>query len=45
MKLILIRKIIGVVLLGTFFPFSMADNASSAIEIAGIVASMNHFAS
>lgn len=45
MKLILIRKIIGVVLLGTFFPFSMADNASSATEIAGIVASMNHFAS
>ncbi len=45
MKLILIRKIIGVVLLGTFSPFSMADNASSATEIAGIVASMNHFAS
>lgn len=45
MKSTLIRKIIGVILLGAFSQFSMADNVSSATEIAGIVASMNHFAS
>ena len=36
---------IGIALLGLFSQFAMADNASSATEIAGIVASMNHFAS
>lgn len=36
---------IGIALLGLISQFAMADNRSSATEIASIVASMNHFAS
>lgn len=45
MKLTLVRKMIAIALIGVFSQFSMADNASSTTEIAGIVASMNHFPS
>lgn len=45
MKITLIRKIMAVALLGLFSQFSMADNASSATEVAGILVGMNHFAS
>lgn len=45
MKLTLIRKVIAIALLGYFSQFAIADNASSATEIAGIVVSMNHFPS
>jgi hypothetical protein len=46
MKLILIRRMIGIALLvGLFSQFAMADNASSVREIVGIVSTMNHFAS
>jgi hypothetical protein len=47
MKLKLIRKImaVGLVGIGLFSPFAMADNASSAKEIAGIVVGMSHFPS
>ena len=41
----LTRKIMLIVLVGLFFQFSMADNASSAKDIADIVASLNHFPS
>lgn len=40
-----ITKIMVIALIGFFSQFSMADNASSATEIAGIVVAMNHFAS
>ena len=45
MKLALTRKILVIALFGLFSQFSMADNASSATEIAGILVAMNHFAS
>lgn len=47
MKLSLTRKIMAVALtgIGLFSPLSMADNASSATEIAGIIVGMNHFPS
>ena len=35
----------AIALIGVFSQFAMADNASSATEIAGIVVSMNHFPS
>ena len=41
----LTRKIMLIVLVGLFSQFTMADNASSAKEIADIVASLNHFPS
>ena len=41
----LTRKIMLIALIGLFSQFSMADNASSAKEIADIVASLNHFPS
>ena len=45
MKLTLLRKIMAIALIGLFSQFAMADNASSATEIAGIVVSMSHFPS
>lgn len=47
MKLIRIRRIMVVALfgIGLFSPLAMADNASSATEIAGIVVGMSHFPS
>ena len=41
----LTRKIMLIVLVGLFSQFTMADNASSAKEIADIVASLNPFPS
>ena len=45
MKLTLLKKIMAIALIGLFSQFAMADNASSAAEIAGIVVAMNHFPS
>lgn len=45
MKVTLIRKVMAVAIIGCFSQFAMADNASSATEIAGIVLGMNHFPS
>ncbi len=45
MQLTLLKKIMAIALIGLFSQFAMADNASSATEIAGIVSSMNHFPS
>lgn len=45
MKSALSRKIAVFALCGLFSSLSMADNASSATEIAGILVAMNHFAS
>ena len=45
MKIVLVRMFVTVVLVGLCSQAAMADNASSATEIAGIVVSMNHFAS
>ena len=45
MKSSAIFKLSAFVLTALFTHFSFADNASSAEEIAGIVASMNHFPS
>ena len=45
MKLSLLRKFLLIVLLGLFSQVSMADNASAAKTIAGVLASLNHFPS
>ena len=45
MQLALSKKIMIIALVGLFSQFSMADNASALRDIAGIVASLNHFPS
>jgi hypothetical protein len=45
MKITLLKKFMAIALIGFFSQFAMADNASSASEIAGIVVAMNHFPS
>jgi hypothetical protein len=45
MQLALIKKVMIIAVLGLFSQFSMADNASALRDIAGIVASLNHFPS
>ena len=45
MKFDITKKIVLIALIGMFSQFSMADNASAMRDIAGIVASINHFPS
>ena len=45
MKLTLIKKIAALVLIGSVSQFAVADNATAAKTIAGVLASMNHFPS
>jgi hypothetical protein len=45
MKFEITKKIAVIVFIGLFSQFSMADNASAMREIAGIVATLNHFPS
>ena len=45
MKFDITKKIVLIALIGMFSQFSMADNASAMRDIAGIVASLNHFPS
>jgi hypothetical protein len=45
MKLLFIRKVLTIGLIGVFSQLAVADDASAAKEIAGILVAMNHFPS
>ena len=45
MKFDITKKIVLIAFIGLFSQFSMADNATAMRDIAGIVASINHFPS
>jgi len=45
MKLTLIKKLLALVLIGLFTQVSLADNASAAKTIAGVLTNLNHFPS
>lgn len=45
MKSSIIKKFMAIVMIGLFTQVSLADNASAAKTIAGVLASLNHFPS